>query len=99
MSIQDWGGRHDDLEPYYDRFEFLAGISGKAGNIKGVIQAGGNPFEVTAQENNILPPMKEILAPTLFNGGRSFDWLSHPFPSPSANLSTDYTNPLGVRVA
>ncbi len=45
LSIQDWGITYDELEPYYDRFEYLAGISGKAGNLNGVIQNGGNPFE------------------------------------------------------
>src|SRR5579872_3089201 len=35
MTIQDWGISFDDLEPHYDAFEYTAGISGKAGNIKG----------------------------------------------------------------
>jgi gluconate 2-dehydrogenase alpha chain len=45
MTIQDWGVTFDDLEPHYDQFEYLCGTSGTAGNIKGVIQEGGNPFE------------------------------------------------------
>src|SRR5579864_5004072 len=45
MTIQDWGITYDELEPYYDRFERTAAVSGKAGNLRGVIQAGGNPFE------------------------------------------------------
>ena len=32
MTIQDWGVTYDELEPHYDRFEYLCGISGKAGN-------------------------------------------------------------------
>ena len=32
MSIQDWGITYDELEPYYDKFEYMAGIAGKAGN-------------------------------------------------------------------
>ena len=35
MTIQDWGITYDELEPYYDRFEYTAAVSGKAGNIKG----------------------------------------------------------------
>ena len=97
LSIQDWGVTYDNLEPYYDRFEYLAGISGKAGNIKGAIQAGGNPFEGPRKREYPLPPMQMTLAPTLFGeAARSIG--CHPFPSPSANLSTDYTNPLGVRM-
>ena len=38
LTIQDWGVTYDELEPYYDRFEYLLGVSGKAGNIKGQIQ-------------------------------------------------------------
>src|SRR5947209_18896861 len=36
--IQDWPVSYEDLEPYYDKFERVAGISGKAGNIKREIQ-------------------------------------------------------------
>ena len=28
MTIQDWGVTYDDLEPHYDRFEYLCGTSG-----------------------------------------------------------------------
>ena len=35
LTIQDWGVTYDELEPHYDRFEYLCGICGKAGNIKG----------------------------------------------------------------
>src|SRR5262245_26948401 len=34
-TIQDWPLTYDELEPYYDKVEYLHGISGKAGNIKG----------------------------------------------------------------
>ena len=45
MTIQDWGVTYDELEPHYDRFEYLCGTSGTAGNLRGQIQEGGNPFE------------------------------------------------------
>src|ERR1700745_2452024 len=45
MTIQDWGVTYDDLEPHYDTFEYLCGTSGTAGNLRGQIQEGGNPFE------------------------------------------------------
>ena len=45
MTIQDWGITYAELEPYYDKFEYTAAVSGKAGNIRGKIQEGGNPFE------------------------------------------------------
>ena len=97
LSIQDWGITFEELEPYYDRFEYLAGISGKAGNINGRVQAGGNPFEGPRKREYPLPPMQMTYAPTLFaEAARSAGY--HPFPSPSANLSADYTNPLGIRM-
>jgi|SRR5579859_1714821 len=45
MTIQDWGVSYDELEPHYDKFEYLCGTSGTAGNIKGENKSGGNPFE------------------------------------------------------
>ena len=42
-TIQDWGVTYDELEPYYDQFEYTCGISGKAGNLGGKIQAGRQP--------------------------------------------------------
>jgi gluconate 2-dehydrogenase alpha chain len=34
LTIRDWGVTYDELEPHYDRFEYLLGVSGKAGNIR-----------------------------------------------------------------
>ena len=59
LTIQDWGVSYDELEPYYDRFEYLCGVSGKAGNIKGQIQPGGNPFEAPRSREYPNPPLKE----------------------------------------
>jgi gluconate 2-dehydrogenase alpha chain len=49
LTIQDWGITYDELEPHYDRFEYLLGVSGRAGNIRGQIHPGGNPFEAAAR--------------------------------------------------
>ena len=34
MTVQDWGVTYDDLEPHYDKFEYLCGTSGQAGNLE-----------------------------------------------------------------
>ncbi len=95
MTIQDWGIGYDELEPFYDRFEYLAGISGKAGNLRGEIQEGGNPFEGARSREFPTPPMQQTYGPTLF--AKACRELGHtPFPNPSANLSQSYTNPHGV---
>ena len=95
MTIQDWGVTYDELEPYYDKFERLCGISGKAGNIKGSIQNGGNPFEGARSRDYPNPPMEMTYGPTLF--AEAARQVGHkPFACASANMSRAYTNPLGV---
>src|SRR5262249_3401283 len=67
----------------------------KAGNIKGQIQAGGNPFEGQRSREYPTPPQKQPYAPTLFAKAAA-EMGYKPFPQPSGNLSQAYTNPLGV---
>src|ERR1700754_1999639 len=86
MTIQDWGITYDELELYYDRFEYTAAVSGKAGNIGGQIQAGGNPFEAPRARDYPLPPLTPILASEMFNKAAKNAGY-HPFPRPSANAS------------
>jgi gluconate 2-dehydrogenase alpha chain len=95
MTIQDWGITYDDLEPYYDRFEYLCGTSGIAGNIKGTIKKGGNPYEGPRSREYPTPGQKQPYGPTLF-AQAAIEMGYNPFPQPSGNLSQAYTNPLGV---
>jgi len=95
MTIQDWGVTFDDLEPHYDEFEYLCGTSGKAGNLKGTIQDGGNPFEGPRSRPYPTPPLKQGYGHMLF--ADACKQLGYkPFPQPAGNLSQSYTNPLGV---
>ena len=95
MTIQDWGVTFDDLEPHYDEFEYLCGTSGKAGNLKGAIQDGGNTFEGPRSRPYPTPPQKQGYGHMLF--AKAAQELGYkPFPQPSGNLSQSYTNPLGV---
>lgn len=96
--IQDWPVSYDELEPYYDKFERVAGISGKAGNLRGEIQPGGNPYEGPRQSEYPTPPMKQGYAQELFAKAATGLGL-HPFPQPSANISAAYTNPYGCTMA
>src|SRR5207244_1837675 len=80
----------------YDKFEHTAAVSGKAGNIKGQIQAGGNPFESPRARDYPLPPLTPILASQMF-GEAAKGAGYHPFPTPSANASRAYTNPDGAK--
>jgi gluconate 2-dehydrogenase alpha chain len=97
MTVQDWGVTYQELEPHYEQFEYLCGISGKAGNLKGVIQEGGNPFEGPRQREFPNPPMRMTYGPALFaEAARGLGY--KPFPQPSANMSQAYTNPLGAQL-
>jgi gluconate 2-dehydrogenase alpha chain len=95
IIIQDWGVNAADLEPYFDRFEYLLGVSGKAGNLKGQKIAGGNPFEDPRTRDYPTPPMKEPYGSALFRKAAA-NLGYHPYPQPSANLSQPYTNPEGL---
>src|SRR6266576_1753892 len=96
MTIQDWGITYDELEPYYDKFERTAAISGKAGNLKGQLQAGGNPFEAPRAREYPLPPLTPILCSEMFDKAAR-DLGYHPFPRPTSNASRAYTNPDGSK--
>jgi len=95
LQLQDWGVTYEDMEPYYDRFEHIAGTSGKAGNLRGQRIAGGNVFEGPRNREYPTPPLKDTY------------WMNHfrtvtekmgfnPFTVPAGNLSQSYTNALGV---
>jgi len=98
MTVQDYGVTYDELEPHFDRFEKLCGIGGKAGNLRGAIQEGGNPFEGWRSNEYPNPPMEMTFAQQRFAEAAQEQGLS-PFPAPSANMSRAYVNPLGVQLA
>lgn len=97
MTIEDYPVTYDDLEPYFDKFEYLCGVSGKAGNLRGVIQPGGNPFEGPRQREYPNPPLEMTYAPRLFERAAA-ELGHHPFIHPAANMSRPYVNPLGVQL-
>jgi gluconate 2-dehydrogenase alpha chain len=96
-TIQDWGVTYDELEPHYDRFEYLCGTSGTAGNLNGQIQEGGNPFEGPRSRPYPTPAQQQPFSYELF--AKAAHELGYkPFPQPSGNLSQAYKNPLGVKL-
>lgn len=97
MTIQDWGVDYDELEPHFDRFEYMAGISGKAGNIGGRIIEGGNPFESPRSREYPLPPLKQTLDATMFAEVAHAAGY-HPFPRPAANASLPHVNEYGMQL-
>ena len=97
MTIQDWGVTYDELEPHYDKFERVAGTSGKAGNLNGQIQSGGNPFEGVRSHEYPNPPFPSAVAGKLFTDATELMGYT-PFPVPVSNSSQSYTNPYGIQL-
>ncbi len=89
MTIRDWGVTYDQLEPYFVKYEQMAGISGPA-ELPEHIGKMSKPFPT--------PPMKTTPAMKLFTDAATKLGL-HPYIIPSANLSQDYTNPDGIERA
>lgn len=97
LTIQDWGVTYDELEPYFDKFEYLLGTGGKAGNLNGKIQPGGNPFESWRSREYPNPPMKEQYGGVLFRKAAT-EMGYRPFVQPSSNMTRPYTNPEGLQL-
>jgi gluconate 2-dehydrogenase alpha chain len=95
MTIEDWGVTYAELEPYYDQFERLCGVSGQAGNINGRKIDGGNIFEGPRSRDYPTPPLKRSLSGSLYATAAA-ELGYHPFPMPASTLSEPYTNPEGV---
>jgi gluconate 2-dehydrogenase alpha chain len=97
MTIQDWGVSYAEMEPFFDRFEYMAGIAGKAGNLNGEVQAGGNPFEAPRSRDYPMPPMKQGVDAQMFAKTATALGL-HPFPRPAANATQAYVNEYGMQL-
>lgn len=84
-TIQDWGITYDELEPYYDKFEKMAGISGETVEFFGPRK---NPYPTGPMVKTSI--MKEFETATKNLGYK-------PYVLPSANLSESYENPDGIQ--
>ena len=97
LTVQDMPVTYQDLEPHYTQFDLICGTSGRAGNLHGTVQQGGNPFEGPRSREYPTPPLPMTFGPTLF--AQAASTLSfHPFPHPAGNVSQDYTNPYGAQL-
>ena len=91
-TSQDWGVTYEELEPYYDQLEHLFGVGVKAGNLNGVIQPGGNPFEGPRSREDPNPPSPMTSAGTMF--ARACEELGYkPHVNPVAAMTQAYMNP------
>lgn len=84
INLQDWGITYDELEPYFDKFEQMAGVGGEENPLHG---KRSNPYPN--------PPMVTTPAIKLFKETTEKMGL-HPIHVPSANMSETYENPDGM---
>jgi gluconate 2-dehydrogenase alpha chain len=90
MQIQNWGIKWDEIEPYFDKYEKMAGISGEKEQ-NPLVGKRSTPAYPT-------PPMKETPGMKMFTqAAKTMGY--HPYNSPSANLSVQYKNPDGIERA
>jgi gluconate 2-dehydrogenase alpha chain len=88
-TVEDWPFGLEELEPYYDKVERAIGVSGQAGNVKGVIDPRGNPFEGPRERAYPMPPLRGTeFTDLMASAARRLGW--HPFPGPAAVNSEVY---------
>jgi len=79
-DIVDWPIGYEDLEPYYERFEWEFGVSGEAGK---------NPFAGPRKRAYPLPPLRRSAKMELLEGAcQRLGY--HPFSGPAGILSEPY---------
>ncbi len=88
-TVEDWPFGLEELEPYYDVVEREIGVSGKAGNINGRIDRGGNIFEGARAREYPMPPLRGCGFSDMMTGAaRTLGW--HAFPGPAAVNTRSY---------
>ncbi len=86
MTIQDWGITYDEMEPYYDKWEKTAGISGEP-----------DPLGDKRSSDYPNPPLPASPAVKLFKETTK-KMGYHPYQVAAGNLSQAYTNPDGEKM-
>lgn len=85
MMIQDWGITYKELEPYFNKWHEMSGVSGEP-----------NPLPSSPQVKYPTKPSMETPPIKLFKKAAKELGL-HPYQMPSNNLSETYTNPDGIK--
>ncbi len=88
-TVQDWPLTYDELEPFYDLVEYALGVSGYAGNIGGVLQPNGSPFEGVRSREYPMPGLRGSgFTELMGHAAKSLGW--SPFQGPAAINSEVY---------
>jgi gluconate 2-dehydrogenase alpha chain len=90
----DWPFGYDELEPYYDKHEYFAGVSGQAGNVRGAIDPRGNVYEGARARPYPLPALRRSgFTEMMATAARSAGW--KPYPGPAGIRSRAYRGKAG----
>jgi gluconate 2-dehydrogenase alpha chain len=88
-TVEDWPLDYAELEPFYDLVEHAIGVSGKAGNLAGRIDADGNVFEGPRAREYPMPALRTTsFMQRMIDAGRELGW--NPFVGPAAITSQPY---------
>ncbi len=88
-TLEDWPLSYDDLENYYDIVEHEVGVSGRAGNIMGKVDARGNVFEGPRRRDYPMPPLRDTEFTDMMGAAaKKLGW--KPFRGPAAINSVAY---------
>lgn len=86
MNLQDWGITYEEMEPYYEQFEYMAGISGEQ-----------DPLAPERNEPWPNPPLVETTPIKLFkDAARNLEL--NPYQTAAGNMSQNYENPDGEQL-
>ncbi len=85
--LQDWPLSYEQMEPYYDRFEKIIGVSG----------ASVSPFDGKRSAPFPLPPLKKTPVLQIFERA-AHNVGYHPYMLPAGIASDAYTNPDGAQL-
>jgi gluconate 2-dehydrogenase alpha chain len=97
MTVQDWGVTYEELEPHFDRFEYVCGTSSYAHNIQGHPTGRGNVFEMPRSREFPLPALPDHPTGTIFAKAATAMGF-HPYALPAANASQPYRNSYGCQM-
>ncbi len=88
-TLEDWPLSYDELENYYDIVEHEVGVSGRAGNIMGKVDARGNVFEGPRRRDYPMPPLRDTEFTDMMGAAaKKLGW--KPFRGPAAINSVPY---------
>jgi gluconate 2-dehydrogenase alpha chain len=77
-ALADWPLTYEELEPSYDKVDYVVGSSGQAGNVKGNIDRRGNIYEGPRSRPFPNPPLRRTgFHELLIEGAKRLGWHYH----------------------